>query len=323
MSPRQNLSQANQSEATTESPASDRVKTPPNNRLKQIRNVLGNLGLGQAIRGQSRVSEPGEQHEQDANRAADRVMRMDSANGPATPLEDHSAIQQTPGDGRRLNPSVRAFFESRFDHNLGHVRIHTGPDAAEASRQMNARAFTAGSDVVFGAGEYQPEAHEGRRLIAHELAHVVQGDMHGAPSQIMRQPTGETAAPDANKTSPATPAKPETKPEPVRPESKLDWKFSDLLIYPLFVDVFKDVILKRLTDKERKEFGLKGNEAAAFYVWTGAAFLPISGLGGEQYKGSFSKKLSTWSNYVDAIEPLSLSKSVRSEEHTSELQSQR
>jgi hypothetical protein len=64
--------------------------------------------------------------------------------------------------------------ESRFGHGFGAVRVHTGSGAAEAARLLRARAFTKGSDVFFGAGEYRPEAPDGKKLLAHELAHVVQ-----------------------------------------------------------------------------------------------------------------------------------------------------
>ncbi|MEE9464059.1 MAG: DUF4157 domain-containing protein [Candidatus Neomarinimicrobiota bacterium] len=64
--------------------------------------------------------------------------------------------------------------EPRFGHDFSHVRVHTGARAAETARAVNAQAFTVGRDVVFGAGQYAPDAHGGRRLLAHELAHVVQ-----------------------------------------------------------------------------------------------------------------------------------------------------
>jgi hypothetical protein len=54
------------------------------------------------------------------------------------------------------------------------VRVHTGPEAAEAARSVNARAFTVGSDIVFGAGQHAPQSREGLWLMAHELTHVVQ-----------------------------------------------------------------------------------------------------------------------------------------------------
>lgn len=58
--------------------------------------------------------------------------------------------------------------------DFGHVRVHSGSDASEAARAVDARAFTVGPHIVFNAGEYQPQTTEGRRLLAHELAHVVQ-----------------------------------------------------------------------------------------------------------------------------------------------------
>jgi hypothetical protein len=81
--------------------------------------------------------------------------------------------------GQPLPPATRAFFEPRFGHDFGGVRVHTDGQAAESARGMNAAAYTLGRDVVFGADQYAPETGQGRKLIAHELAHVVQqGDSH-------------------------------------------------------------------------------------------------------------------------------------------------
>ena len=76
--------------------------------------------------------------------------------------------------GEKLPDSEREFFESRMGHDFGDVRIHTGSEAAQVSRDVNAKAFTIGRDVVFGEGEYKPGTPEGRRLMAHELTHTVQ-----------------------------------------------------------------------------------------------------------------------------------------------------
>jgi hypothetical protein len=64
--------------------------------------------------------------------------------------------------------------DARFGHNFGDVRVHTDAQAADSARSVGALAYTVGSDVVFGAGQYTPERGSGQRLIAHELAHVVQ-----------------------------------------------------------------------------------------------------------------------------------------------------
>jgi hypothetical protein len=74
-----------------------------------------------------------------------------------------------------LDAETRATFEPRFGPDLGEVRLHTTGAAAELSGDYGARAFTIGNDVVFAPGQYQPRTAAGRRLIAHELAHVAQG----------------------------------------------------------------------------------------------------------------------------------------------------
>jgi hypothetical protein len=80
-----------------------------------------------------------------------------------------AALDVLRSPGQTLDPGLRAFMEPRFGHDFSQVRVHT--DAAAA---LNARAYTAGSDVVFGRGEFNPQSHAGRVLVAHELAHVCQ-----------------------------------------------------------------------------------------------------------------------------------------------------
>ncbi len=74
----------------------------------------------------------------------------------------------------RFRPSERRFFESRPGRDLSEVRLHTNGDAVGAAASIHARAFTLGEDIVFGKGEYRPGTPEGRKLLAHELAHVEQ-----------------------------------------------------------------------------------------------------------------------------------------------------
>jgi uncharacterized protein DUF4157 len=76
--------------------------------------------------------------------------------------------------GRSLNAQTRAFFEPRFGHDLGQVRIHTDACAAESAAVMNAEAYTVGSHIVFGSDRYRPDTLGGLHLIAHELAHAIQ-----------------------------------------------------------------------------------------------------------------------------------------------------
>jgi len=86
--------------------------------------------------------------------------------------------------GRPLDAGTRAFMEPRFGHDFSQVRVHTDARAAESARAVNALAYTVGRNVVFGEGQYAPETSEGRRLMAHELTHVVQqGKMSGGGLQ--------------------------------------------------------------------------------------------------------------------------------------------
>ena len=95
----------------------------------------------------------------------------------ATPLPTiapsivHEVLQSS---GQPMDTATRALFEPRLGHEFSRVRVHTDARAAESAREVDAQAYTVGWDVVFGAGRYAPGTNEGRRLLAHELAHVVQ-----------------------------------------------------------------------------------------------------------------------------------------------------
>lgn len=137
------------------------------------------------------VGQPEDKYEQEADRVADAVIRMiepDPLHQPgkflqarkppiqslevAPDFETH--INHLNERGQPLPESVCAFFEPRFGYDFSRVRIHTDVQSAELARALNARAFTVGRDVVFRAGQYAPWTSAGNRLLAHELAHVIQ-----------------------------------------------------------------------------------------------------------------------------------------------------
>ena len=76
--------------------------------------------------------------------------------------------------GQPLDNETRAFMEPRFGHDFSRVRVYTDGTAARSAQSVNALAYTVGQRVVFDAGQYSPQTNEGRRLIAHELAHTLQ-----------------------------------------------------------------------------------------------------------------------------------------------------
>lgn len=139
------------------------------------------------IQRKARVSDSGDGAEQEADRFADHMLAGGNRKTDRLPTIREAPTAKTPvsgstvarlngfrGGGQALAREDRRFFEPRLRLSLKHVRIHTGAEAARVSRSLGARAFTLGNDIVFGAREYQPGSHSGRRLLAHELTHVAQ-----------------------------------------------------------------------------------------------------------------------------------------------------
>jgi hypothetical protein len=101
-------------------------------------------------------------------------------------------IEALQGGGRPLPQRTRGFMEKRFGADFGGVRVHSDAGANELARSLNARAFTAGRDIVFGAGSFVPETESGKHLLAHELTHVVQKERTAATRlTVQRWEAGE------------------------------------------------------------------------------------------------------------------------------------
>jgi len=165
--------------------------------------------LGRPVRPQLTLGAPDDAHEREAEAVARQVTAPDTAlsSPPATVrrqctacAEEHRdetlRLRETPGaspaaattlagaqaqaihglrgQGQPLPAGERGFFEPRLGADLSQVRLHTGTPAARLAGSLSARAFAVGPDVVFGAGQYRPGTLEGRRLLAHELTHVLQ-----------------------------------------------------------------------------------------------------------------------------------------------------
>lgn len=119
--------------------------------------------------------------EREARETARNVVRMPIPASAAHRLQTSTASTES---GSPLPAAVRAFMEPRLGADLGAVRVHTGSQAAQLNRQVNARAFTVGNHIYFGEGRYRPESAEGMELIAHELTHTVQ--QQSAPVRVQR-----------------------------------------------------------------------------------------------------------------------------------------
>lgn len=214
--------------------------------------------LGARVQTKLTVNRPGDAFEREADSMADHVMRMAAPSSvSASPMaiqrkceecekEDEEDIQGKEATaaglvapatgavesilsrpGRPLDTEVRSFFEPRFGQDFGNVRVHTDGAAADSAKSINALAYTHSRNVVFGHGQYRPETETGRRLIAHELTHVVQQSGHaGANAPIQRAcgPGTPEECPEYQawlKTFPARP--PDLKKPRVKTKSLLDW----------------------------------------------------------------------------------------------------
>jgi hypothetical protein len=114
------------------------------------------------------------------------VLRKPRNKAPA-PTHDAAAVKGQLGTGQALDARVQSQMSSAFGHDFSGVRIHTDSRAATLSSDLQARAFTIGSDVAFAGGEYNPGTLIGDALIAHELAHVVQqAGANTAPGPMLK-----------------------------------------------------------------------------------------------------------------------------------------
>ena len=208
---------------------------------------MGNQGIQQLLQGfgvqaKLSVSEPGDELEEEADEVANQVLRMEAPTPEALPLEEEddekklgvkrradsssggaaapavtpdvgAGISAARSGGLGLPSSERSFFEPRLGRDLSDVRVHTDAAAARSARSVSAHAYTVGSDVVFAPGQYAPRTTQGRRLLAHELAHVAQqrpaGGVARKPDVVARQAQTATApAPPAPAPATSTAAAP-------------------------------------------------------------------------------------------------------------------
>jgi hypothetical protein len=151
-----------------------------------------------AIQAKPEVNRQGDGHEREADRISERVAHADErerlqpervrSDDPARTAVPPIVREALSSPGQPLDPGTRSFMEPRFGHDFSRVRVHTGALAEWSAREVMARAYTVGHDVVFGAGRFAPGTQEGRRLIAHELTHVVQQSGTNGESVLQRQP---------------------------------------------------------------------------------------------------------------------------------------
>jgi Domain of unknown function (DUF4157) len=169
------------------------------------------------------VSKSGDVHEQEADRVADTVMRMPSASGTiqrhcscggtcdkCKQDEERRTIQRkSEGEGpaefqgvpntqgKPLATESQSRLQTHFGADLSDVRVHTSSEASASAASLDALAYTSGRDIYFARGMYAPSTSSGDRLLAHEVAHVVQQSSGKEPLIAMKSAGGvKIGAPD-------------------------------------------------------------------------------------------------------------------------------
>ncbi|XZF12930.1 eCIS core domain-containing protein [Chitinophagaceae bacterium MMS25-I14] len=127
----------------------------------------------------------------------EQLQRKENTGTVAQPSPAGKYVQNISGKGTALPQSAQQFFSRTIGHDFSNVKIHTGTEAAQSAKDIHAQAYTYGSEIVFNEGKYSPDSYEGRKLLAHELAHVVQNS-GTSPAILKRQAEDDPgAAPDA------------------------------------------------------------------------------------------------------------------------------
>ena len=222
--------------------------------------------------------------------------REDATSEVTNDLE--SQINAIHGGGRPLAESERAYFEPRFGADFDPVRVHTDARAAESARAVNARAFTVGQDVVFGAGQHAPGTSEGRKLMAHELTHVVQ-QIDGKKaltvcntSILMRQTEVKKAGS----------AKTKAKGEKIVEDIKLKRKIAAIVLAESYPGQEKDIVW--IYYNQWKSLGEKGLKRSVAYkkkgMWYKVYMIALGDKTFENDKGTkgHPKKYKNLSEYV-------------------------
>jgi hypothetical protein len=154
--------------------------------LLALQRTHGNLYVQRIVTGiqaKLKVGQPGDIYEQEADRVADAVMHMSDPQVQRQPEEEEEeeliqtkplADPITPLIQRPIEVEEEEILQTRFGIDFSGVRLHTDSDAAQMSRELNAEAFTYGRDIYFGGGRYNLGTSSGKRLLAHELTHLVQ-----------------------------------------------------------------------------------------------------------------------------------------------------
>jgi hypothetical protein len=250
------------------------------------------------------INEPGDEYEREADSMADHVMRMpinnqsffkptpvsisqlqrkcrdcedeeklhrkeNSSQAAEANSEVSSYIGSLSSKGSSLPENTRNFFEPRFGQDFSDVKIHNDADAARSANDINALAYTTGNNIVFNQNQFSPESDDGRKLLAHELTHVVQ--QGGRNNKVFRKEKNACSSRYKNKAT-----------------EEIDKKTFDNQLTgnidswtPYLINKIGAIINETFNKKE--EIGWLG-EIGHLVIETGKELLDVSGIEGEGVK---------------------------------------
>jgi hypothetical protein len=199
-----------------------------NNTAKTANKFFGNNSF---IQPRLTINNPNDVYEQEADAIADKIMRMEqpfiqSKKIPLTQLQRKCAhceeeekkmqrkeintkqatannslenyVSTLSNSGQPLPGELRSYYEPHFGYDFSNVKVHTNTVAAKSAQSINALAYTSGNNIVFNNGQYAPDTSNGKRLLAHELTHVVQQNAQQLSRSIMRQPDDKKKEPKSD-----------------------------------------------------------------------------------------------------------------------------
>jgi hypothetical protein len=161
------------------------VSAPPELQGMQSAEQMGGL-----VGGRARPTDSNHLQRAYGNRATRHILQAQATHGLEGGEIDsgvEQAIQTAQSGGQKLDDGVQAQMEQGFGSDFSGVRIHTGGQADALNRSLNARAFTTGSNIFFGQGQYNPASRAGQELLAHELTHTIQQGASGATQRTIQR----------------------------------------------------------------------------------------------------------------------------------------
>lgn len=195
----------------------------PNN-FMFLQHAIGNRAVGQVIQAKLELGKFNDIYEQEADQVAERIMMMSASSvyGLSTAVNSENVIQrdflpeegqiqskevsnqmlglsakdnanslESSNSGQPLPDSLREFFEPRFGMDFSQVRIHTDSESVQMNKELGAKAFTFGTDIYFNEEQYN-SGYSGKKLLAHELTHVIQQRAKSSLKNILQRKEAES-----------------------------------------------------------------------------------------------------------------------------------